>query len=208
MKMNLKWIGWSGLLFFQSTVCLAFHLSGYGLASFSSATALGLGFSAQTLPVQYGYGAGLGFSMLPKTFLELGLIYGKRGFQETLTQASSSSNVIMTTLQIPVVLRIYLNRLFSVGVGGYYSYALNSSYEVDSIPVAYNTPSGVNDWSSQDYGVLCSLGVRIKLIPWVALVGDVRYLLGLANMNASTANSDSSMSLSDLQVLFGLQLWR
>ena len=110
-------------------------------------------------------GAGLNFGLVPMVHLEVDGLYLSRAF-------SGFSNV--NWIEVPVVFRFRLLPLFSVGVGGFYDFAVTSG-------------AGSND------GIVTSARLRL---PGSPIYIDGRFNIGLTQFNGSGMN--------DFQLMLGV----
>ena len=129
-----------------------------------------VGFAPETL----GGGALVQFRMTPGALFEWGALYVKRGYQGV------ASTVTMPFLEFPALLRFYVLPSATIGFGGYYGYNL----------------SGGN----YDLGGVGSFAIRIDIAPFIALVGDARYVLGLRNLSTTGVTT-----LNEFQGLTGIR---
>jgi hypothetical protein len=145
-------------------------------------------------PAPFGltFAALVDFQLIPSIHLETGGVYGPRGFTQ------SGVVTTFTTVQIPLVVRLYVVPSISFGLGGYFSHGIGT-YTVGTLPVAY----GFTTYGADDSGAIVSASLKVKLISIFGLVVDARYLYGLQNVNKSPGQSTV---LGDFQFFGGLRI--
>ncbi len=125
--------------------------------------------------------------------LEFGGLYITRKIETTTSFTALGVNSSTTStdnthfLQIPVLLRVYLNQALSIGAGGYIAEGLSG---VDS------------DLKKSDYGLVASLGIHVPLGSSSAFLIDGRYNYGLKNVDNSSYGM--TQKYRDVQFLAGL----
>ena len=161
------------------------------------------GFTTGPHAMTYGWGGLVEFKMFPKVYMELGGIYIPRGYQEKAV-GISPVEYTMNTLQIPLVLRVYLLPSISVGMGAYYSHAFGSlhSYSVALPAAVTDSAYGPGAYSADDYGAVGSVGLKIGFskIPF-ALIVQGRYLYSLNNIS----NFGNTITMSEMQAFGGIR---
>ncbi len=174
-------------------------LSSTGVSIMSSAPSLGSHYGAHS--TVYGGGLLLGFQILPKTFLEFGLLYLPRGFDQKTAQDTLETH--FQTVQMPILLKFQIFPALFFGVGGYFSYGLGSvyTYSKASPQNITSTPYG-SAFHPNDYGFCTSFGVKLGA-RGIFMIVDSRYLMGFRNIQST----GSKMTyLSDFQILGGIQI--
>lgn len=159
------------------------------------------GHTAGSSVSSYGAGVLFGFRMMPRVFMEVGVLYLTRGFTMEFS-GGATTTYQFTTGQIPLAVRIYVLRSVYLGVGGYFAHAIGS--------VGYSTSAGDAGSKSfteaacgaDDYGGLVALGMKFSLLPFVSIEVDGRYLYGLQNI---TQLSGATTYFRDIQVLGGIR---
>ena len=118
---------------------------------------------------QLGYAVGVSKDWVPFTFrvphadhsvhfigLELGLFYLQN---KSLTEIDSVNNVTSsTTLQVPLLFKFWINKLFSIGVGPFYAMNLG---EPTNSPVG-GTASSIGEAPSSDFGLVGGLKLSFR----------------------------------------------
>ncbi|MBI2811906.1 MAG: hypothetical protein HYX67_13910 [Candidatus Melainabacteria bacterium] len=141
----------------------------------------------------FGYGLLFEFTMSRKVKFETGGIYIGRGFVDS----SGSGVVTFTTLQFPLLIRVYVLPGIFVGAGAYFSYGLGS-VSVGGTSVAYNQLS----YGTNDYGPTACLGLKFGLSKLAGIIVQVRGLYGMANISQAPG---VTTSLYDLQGFVGIK---
>lgn len=135
-----------------------------------------------------GTGAGLGveFPMGPSSGLEIDAIYLKR---KNLIQASY--------LQVPIVYRLWLGKMFTIGAGAYYAQGMGS------VTANGGTETfSAAGYTSNDIGLTGAAGFNIPLSSFNLLV-EGRYDLGVYNVSAIQG---VTATFNDFQLLVGIRL--
>ena len=129
------------------------------------------GFTIQASTPQVGVGLLMGFDLVNKgggSQVELGVLYMPRGFVEVLNDQSTIT-VSQTTLQVPLLFRIPIIPAVSVGLGGFLSYALSSTSNLNA---------------AMDYGFVGSAALKFGFSKAIDILVDVRYQFGLTNLSS------------------------
>ena len=132
----------------------------------------------------WGYGAMLSQRVHSDVEIETGFIYLVR--KVNLGNAPSTSNTYYYE-EIPVMVRVQpAGSHFSFGVGAYYAWAIGNFQS--ETPGAGTTYISYEDdqLSRQDYGVIGAIGFRWPISPRVQFYTDVRYALGLKNIELTS----------------------
>jgi len=160
------------------------------------------GFSTSSHYLSYGGGALFGFKMAQKLQMELGVLYLSRGYDRNFPDGTATEYTF-TTLQLPLVLKFQVFPALWLGFGGYFSHGIGTvqSYPVNGASSVTNTPYSFSTFGADDYGPMVSLSLKFSLVPYVSLLVDGRYLLGLANVSQS---SNGSIYFRDAQLLAGI----
>jgi hypothetical protein len=136
----------------------------------------------------WAFGGGLlfGIGLTQALQLEVGGIYNRRDFDATDTGGApggiETGEADYREIQVPGLLRWWLGKDFSVGVGGYYSFALDEGDENDA-------------------GLTGSLGLFVPFSNEWGLRLDARYNYGLADL----ADGPGTQKASMMQGLAGLE---
>jgi outer membrane protein W len=160
-------------------------------------TAAGYTTSYHTLMI--GGGVLFEYYMSRSTSLELGGLYMPRGFVQSLP--AGDAQITFTTVQVPLMLKVYAFRVFYVGIGGYFTYALGE-IERSQGGVASTLPYNTLSFATNDYGAILNLGMQYPLAPRLSLALSARFMYGLPNINQSAG----TVSLYDAQGLVGIKV--
>ena len=146
------------------------------------------GFTIQASTPQPGGGVLLGFDLANggEAQIELGVLYMPRGFVEVLDNQSIIT-VSQTTLQVPLLIRFTVLPAISLGVGGFMTYALTSTRDLNSL----------------DSGLVGSVAVKVGFEKSVSFLLDFRYQFGLTNLSTVTG---FGTQFYDFQGLAGIVL--
>ena len=148
------------------------------------------------------YGGLVDYKLFKALSLQIGALYGKRGFQEnTFEQATTYS---WNALEFPLLIRYTLFPRLTLGLGAYFSYALGSySLETSGSPTSstFGHSFGLSTYSATDYGGVLSLALKIRILSWLGLMADARKLFGLENISHF---ANKSIFLRDTQVFIGI----
>ncbi len=169
-------MAWMALLLSRESHALSVDVvGGYALPG---AAVTGSGVVAGGALPAISYGLLLDAGISSQLSLQFGALYAPRAF--SVAVGAVASNYSTMAVHLPVLLRMSWLGIFSVGVGGYFSHSLTQgSWDV--------TPSGVKKMNQDDSGVVASVDMKIKLLPFLNAVVDGRYLIGFQNINQSSA---------------------
>ena len=123
--------------------------------------------------------------------------------------ASGDASIKYSYVQIPLLLRMNLGRVLSVGVGGYYNKHIGKISATDATgtyELEYGAPAtggGGVPMKGSSYGLLGSLGFDIPIGASAGLIIDGRYAYGLAEVAVDT--TQYSWKPSDIQAFVGLR---
>ena len=142
-----------------------------------------------TTATHAGFGGGvlLNFHLTPMVSFEVGGLYTDKKFDITASAGGVSATSTFTGyyLQIPALLRYWVNPMFSLGVGGFWEHGETGSYTSGTV---------------SDDGVVGSVGIRLPLgSGGTKFLVDGRYYYGLTNIGS---NGDTA-HYRDIQVLAG-----
>lgn len=190
-------------LFFHPTAHGA-RISLLGVANSSEPNEPGTEYSGRP-----GYGAGLllEFRLMPAIGIEFGALSLQRKYEyNTVVPTSTKTTVTAKMYEFPVLLRMHLGRLFSLGVGGYYAKAageLGTETRTEGGAASSQTVSYASrNQTTSDFGALVSMALYFRLAAITHLTIDGRYAMGLKN-NSTVAGSERKYN--DMQLLAGLQ---
>ena len=168
------------------------------------------GFTITSAKGKFAFGGGASMVFGGPAFgVEVGGSYLTSEGTVTLAGGSSGdASIKYSYLQIPLLMRLNLGRVISVGVGGYYNKHLG---KVTTTDVNGTTESSFDTASTgtgvamkgSSYGLLGSLGFDIPLGASTGLVIDGRYAYGLAEVSMDTAQY--AWKPVDIQAYVGLR---
>ena len=151
---------------------------------------VGLGNSASPKPTntydeKMGVGGGLLFDINTgkKGSFEFGFLYAPKVASFTITSAGKNytSTFTVPTLEIPLLLRLWMNRVMSIGIGGVYflqnSLIGDATIETVSGAARLNSSVPVN---GKGFGAEASLKFLIPFSHRFGLVLDGRYVYGIS----------------------------
>jgi hypothetical protein len=149
----------------------------------------------------FAFGTLLNFSLLPLFSLETGVIYSTHktgtslGFDET------------KNLVIPIVGRLWLLPILSIGAGPYYSLGLGNYRTVSTPETAATTQANPEysavGYSKGDYGFLLSANLSFPIAPGLNVLGDIRHYVGLKDRNVRDIGAAEHVHFT--QMLAGIQ---
>ena len=142
--------------------------------------------------VVIGGKASLGFGVTysatdnPIINIEFGAFYIPRKISTGIVNEMS-----LNSIETPLLLRFTLLPLISVGAGVYYAYALNSPSATDAF-----------QYSRHDLGFVFTARLDLPVLPGFGVVGDLRYLNGLRDLDNDAFNT---FYFRDIQLLAGVR---
>lgn len=151
-------------------------------------------------------GAGLGYEFaLSKMFgIETGLSYFQRKYIDFINFEDSNQTVTLsgTTIQFPLLLRIWLTQIFTASAGGYLATGYGSV--VCATDASSNSFKYGELWMRNiEYGALGSFGINFPLNDTqTTLILELRYAMG---MNNTATVSSPKRKMSDTQAIIGLR---
>jgi hypothetical protein len=183
-----------GLFFLVFTALVArgddfLQLSVVGAANFSTPS---LNAGGVTIPhtgrTVFGVGALASFPIFPLFRLETGVLYLPHGYSQ------GAVDTTLKTFHVPVLVRLEPIPLISLGAGGYVGFATGQVSTYDNIASRGQdyTYEQLN-WGKTDFGFLISASLNLPVAPMTALFLDVRYLVGLKNID-NTIGDDLKMN--------------
>ena len=171
----------------------AMNLSFYGLTVFPHGSTTGNPhFITSAGNEAYGGGLSLEYSLARSLGFEVGLFYAPRGMKYK-TELTTESALTFKTLTLPVLIRLAASKTLTLGVGGYYSYSLESHPQMGQL----------GSLTQNDLGLVASINLRLPIFSWGSFIADARYLYGMTSLSRF---SDSQVYLRDVQVLCGLSI--
>lgn len=152
--------------------------------------------------VYYGSGALFGVPFMEGWSIEVGVLYNNKEFQ-ALPSGGSNSYVLTPYIDIPVQVRYWWMDMFSIGLGGYYSFKIGRSVVglLGQSPTSIGGTGTTLGVTSSDLGLVGSLQLKYPVTERAKILLDYRYLFGLLDvMQASGVTG----SYSTMQLLVGL----
>jgi hypothetical protein len=155
------------------------------------------------------FGVGYSRSLELAAEIETGLYFLPRNFSSSGMGFSGSTSGAF--LQVPLAVRLWMNRFVSLLGGFYGAYGLGTLRNTSDFgggPLYSDVEYSVFGLKRLDFGLLAGLGIDIPIIENVGLAIDGRYGLGLTNAATDSSGASSIMSWKhrDLTILFGLRL--
>ncbi len=183
----------------------AVKFSAVGALNMSEPKSAGTTYTAKNT---YGGGAMLEFGLGPLFGFEIGALSLPRKYEYSTTTAGVTSSVVATQkmLQVPVLFRVYLANVLSLGVGGYYSkFKGNYETEANTLGIRTTTSSTYSSvgYTDSDYGFVSSIAIYLPLAPLFRIVIDGRYTVGIKDNAIDPA---TEFKYNDIQALAGFQL--
>jgi hypothetical protein len=158
--------------------------------------------TSQINNITYGQGLGLELGVLveiearSKTFsFETGMLYQKKNVTSLTSGSDVTYHENFNDLEVPLIFRARLNRVFSLGLGSYLDYGLGNINETSSNGSS-NTSFSEENLVRLDYGLIGS--VRYDLLSRFFV--DARFHLGLENLSGATG---TSFKFNAFQILLG-----
>lgn len=133
-------------------------------------------------------GAFLGWYITPQFSLEANMLWAYQASSQTnsANQLTISTTVSKNVLEVPIFARYWFDPHFGIGVGPYGAFGLGN-YTVNGVSESYANYTK----NQSEFGVAGSVQARYPLGPEAKLLLDVRYLLGLTDLNNDGVSSDS-----------------
>jgi hypothetical protein len=140
-----------------------------------------------------------GGALLRLGFIELGALYLPRG-----SRVTTGANFLVTSyhsLVTPLLARVQLTDIASIGAGGYWAYVLAGTASVQGTVsgVAVNQSAPISI-SRHDAGLMASGQLRLPVGSYYSIVADFRYVYGMLDLDAS---SGQALMTRDIQLLAG-----
>jgi hypothetical protein len=153
--------------------------------------------------VGLGGGALIDFGIAPWTSFEVGALYVNREAVDT----TLSENVSKHAIQVPVLIRWWLEPMFSIAVGGYFAHGIGDVTTTNSISGGEVSSGSYadNNYKSNDYGLTGSVAIRLPITQSMRFLVDARYNYGLTNYYNDPLNSGVTIKNRDIQALVGFQ---
>ncbi len=179
-------------------------VSAVGTLDFSNAS---ISTAAANVNTSLGTSVGFGFlastSVIPMFSLELGALYVPRKVNINDSNGNNLSTTKAPYLEIPLLLRFTALPIVSIGAGPYYAHSAGS-LTVSAPNVADTSPSFSDQGvATSDFGVEASVAASFPILPMLSVMGDLRYLWGLTNLDSSGVTTNHAR---DVEFLVGLTL--
>jgi hypothetical protein len=142
----------------------------------------------------FGFGGLASFPMAPLFRLESGVLYLPTSY------SASGTNVTFNTLHVPILVEFTLLPFLSFGAGPYIGFlvgGLSSTTNNQTTTVSYDTAN----MSRFDFGLSANAALTLPIHPGMGILVDIRYLLGIKNLENTAGNSLKS---SGFVILAGL----
>jgi hypothetical protein len=140
-------------------------------------------------------------ALIPSFTWELNALVHNRKMKSTTGTTQVTDQI--TYFNFPIIARFWLGDFLSVGAGPYLALTSGNAVRETKTPVSSTTveqSAGAMNMSSSDFGLLASGQLKLGLAPGMSLLVDVRYVLGLTDVDTTAASS----KWSDVQALAGL----
>ncbi|HUP56871.1 MAG TPA: outer membrane beta-barrel protein [Bdellovibrionota bacterium] len=154
-------------------------------------------------------GVGYSRSLELAAEIETGLYFLPRNFASTGAGLTGSTSGAF--LQVPLAVRLWMNRYVSLLGGFYGAYGLGTLRNTSDFgggPISSDIGYSAFGLKRFDLGLLAGLGIDIPIVENVGIAIDGRYGFGLTNASADISgfSSTSSWKHRDLTILLGLRL--
>lgn len=190
----------SAFILFGSFPVLGFDIAAVGVLGRTSANIDVSGRTTSTDP-KFGVGYGILASVysIPGFTVESGILSLTRSYAASLLPTDIIS---LKMYEIPVLLRFDLLPIMAAGIGGYLAFGSGSVTQSNGVTDQTSTYEA-NNLGKTDYGLMASISLSLPILPTLKILGDVRYLIGLANLSTT---SGTTHKFNDLQLLAGIRL--
>ena len=221
MKTNLKVNVWGVvgtavvalLIGVTDARAVSFKLMGAGNLLSKEITALNPAITVDSSKGKFAFGGGASVVFGGPVFgVEVGVSYLTSEGTTMLSQSGVTVDISpkWSYVQIPLLARMNLGRVVSLGLGGYYNKAVGklvTTSQGTTVEGSFDDAlaSGL-PMKSSSYGALASLAFDIPLGASAGLVIDGRYALGLADVSLDSSVNGYSWKPSDIQAYVGIRL--
>jgi hypothetical protein len=198
----------TSLLSAESASATTFKVLG-AMDLISSSPTGGSGFTINSTTGKMMFGGGVAAVFGGPAFgLEVGANYLTRSATINYTDSGGTGEFTAkwSSLQIPVLFRLNLGHVLSVGLGGYYSKALGTlSLSSGGVTqsLAFDDSTTNFPMKGSEYGGLASVAVDLPLGASTGLVIDGRYSLALSEVSENTTGY--TWKPKDIQAFVGLR---
>ena len=153
---------------------------------------------------KFTFGADYNHAFASNWSLEVGLFYQNKGAKST--SAGIESTVIAKSITTPVMVRYsVLPQYLSLGVGAFTSFGVGSVNIVETPGKTYDETYEKVGSAKFDYGVVGGLRASYPVFQGLDVIGDVRYYLGLKNLNTDPTDPNTTEKSKDIAVLVGVR---
>ena len=196
---------------FRCIYALLFLISSYSVASVSLIPTAGFnldtpklqgssGVIASNGTVMLAGGIGINIGLYKALEFEFGGYYSPRKYSYTTSLGAETDE--LTSVVVPVLLRLRLSRFLSIGAGAFSGIGVGkvkASTSTTSVEYTYNEAQ-VHDLN---YGVAGSFAIELPISKTLAFTIDGRYLYGLQDLLRATTQK---LETRELQVLWGFRI--
>lgn len=153
--------------------------------------------------IMFGAAAEIGFG--PMFAVQVEPTYDQKG--DKFEQGSAKQTSTATFLEFPILFKVkFLQGSFKpyAFVGPSIGFTLSSKVKVEGAGPGFDGETdNKNNTSSTDFALAFGGGGEYKVAQKVGITGDVRYALGLSNLNKA-AGSTTTVKSRGFQILFGV----
>lgn len=185
------------LIFLWTTPAFSFVVTEFGAVNMTWPT-----YSTAQDPSLFaspGFGVGGGITLSYRIWenldIEPGILYIGRVFN-TYSSQTGAGGVSFSTGQIPLLLRYWFNRSYSVGLGGYWAHGFGNITKNSSLTGFPNL-----SWSYEDFGIQASFRYLTPISTMLNFVFDGRVNFGFTAIDSTSGNN---LQFRELQTWVGL----
>lgn len=145
----------------------------------------------------FGLGVLGSFPILPLFRIETGVIYLPHSY------SIGPVDTTFKNFHVPILVRIVPLPFISLGLGGYLGFATGSvSQYNESTKTTQEFTYETLNWGKTDFGLAMSVGLDLPVAPATSLLVDMRYLIGLSNLDK---NATKTLKTSGWVAVVGLK---
>jgi len=153
---------------------------------------------------KFTFGADYNHAFASNYSLEFGLFYQNKGTRVSATGFESTT--IAKSITTPVMVRYsVLPQYLSLGVGAFTSFGVGSVNTVETPGMTYIETYEKVGLAKFDYGVVGGIRASYSVFQGLDVIGDVRYYLGLKNLNTDPTTPNTTAKSKDIAVLVGVR---
>ena len=176
-------------------------LGGLDMANMSTNQTLPAGVTKSSIS-KFTFGLDYNHTFAPSWSVEVGGFYQNKGLK--LTQSNVDSVTVGHAFTVPVMVRYaVLPQYLSLGVGAFTSFAIGDLSTTRGTQAATTQTYDAAKMSKLDFGLVGGLRASYPVAAGIDVVGDVRYYLGMKNLNTDTNSATVSQKSTDLAILVG-----